>query len=829
MSLAGKTQLVRLEGREPLQPNPEDDTVNPIKRSPNQPSTALRRPALRHSVGATLLLCLALQAAHAAPLQLDLPAQPLERSLAQLARQAGLQLLMPPDLVRHRQAAALTGAQELSQALDRLLRGSGLRARVDGGILLVEAIPAAATEAEITLPAIKATAKAISTASPLAYLAKDHATGALGNKAVLDTPFSVTVVDSNHIIERGAKSIGQIFFNDPSVYTPTNALSTDWWGTQIRGLGVRNHYVDDIPMLLYWGGDFPTEVVESVSALKGLTGFMHGFGEPGGALSYQLKRPSKTPETAVIAGYRNPQLFSLHVDSSHNIGDDLAVRANLATEQGTAYNASDIHRVVASLAVDKQLAASLKWFSTLVYEDNKTQGEPLQFYLDSYDVAGSGGLLPKVPDDEDKINVDNAYYKTKTLLASTGVAWRIDPQWNLKAQAGYSRKDHRSNKAFANLLNRAGDYSGAMYNFSSVLDTVFTQAMLQGTVTAGGMQHELVGGLGLQRSKDRWAKEFYWSPDFSGNLYQTQTFVTTRTPDFSLAPLGADTVQQYAFLSDTWHLNAQWQLMAGLRFTDHHMKDLDGDPSVDASYRVRQTSPTLAVVYKPDAQTSLYGSYVEGLEAGTRVGSLYKNAGELLGATVSKQSEVGVKHQSGLIDYSAALFRIQRANQMDVLRGGDRYLTQDGRVVYQGIELSGAYQVTRHLNIGLGAIRLDASIDKVSADSAAFEGNTPANAPRWQIVGSTDYRVPGMAGLKLHGAVRYFGASFVSDNNQLTVPGRTVVNAGFSYDFGMRGLAWTLIGNLNNVFNRKYWASGGWSGGNVGEARNASLSLRAQF
>lgn len=144
---------------------------------------------------------MALQAAQAAPLQVDLPAQPLERSLAQLARQAGLQLLIPPELVRDRQAAALKGSHELPQALDELLRGSGLRARVDGSTLLVEAIPARASEAaETTMPVIKATATAISQDSPLSYLAKQNVTGALGNKAVLDTPFSVTVVDSNEMV-----------------------------------------------------------------------------------------------------------------------------------------------------------------------------------------------------------------------------------------------------------------------------------------------------------------------------------------------------------------------------------------------------------------------------------------------------------------------------------------------------------------------------------------------------------------------------------------------------------------------------------------------------
>lgn len=763
----------------------------------------------------------------ATPVAIDLAAQPLGQALNELARQANLQMSFPAALVAGKTAPAVSGRLTVQQAMDRLLAGSGLTADVQGSSVVVKPASPAEAVGETTLPAIKVTAQ--TGASPLGYLAKDTAAGALGNKALLDTPFSITVVDSNEITERGAKSIGQIFVNDASVYTPTASSTTDWWGTQIRGMPVRNSYIDDIPMLLYWGGDFPTEIVESVSALKGLTGFMYGFGEPGGALSYQLKRPKKADETTVSLGYRNSSLFSAHVDTSRNLADDLAIRANLATEQGTAYNESEIDRTVASLAVDKKFGASLNWFTTLAYEDNENRGEPMQFYFSRYDAAGSGGRLPSVTHDYDDINVDNSYYKTETLLASTGLQWQINDQWNLKYQVGLTRKEHRSNKTFAYLLNQAGDYQGYAYNFAGKLDNLFTQAILQGNVTTGALKHEIVGGLGLQRSKEKWSPDFYWSNDFNGNIHQEQTFRITRVPDFSLGPVSLDARQTYAFVSDTVHFNERWQAIVGLRFTDYRLKDLDGDPANDSSYEARETSPTLALIYKLDARTRLYGSYIEGLEPGTRITPPYANAGEVLGATVSKQYEVGVKHESGDIDYAAALFRVERSNQMDVPRGTDLYLTQDGLLVYQGIELSGAYQLTKDLNLGLGAIYLDATIDKVSPESAALEGNKPAYAPRWQVVGNAQYRVPGIAGLKLHGNVRYFGASYTGDDNTLKIPDRTVANAGLSYDFRMQNHDLTLLLNVYNLFNTRYWAGGGWSSGNIGESRNISLGLTAQF
>jgi iron complex outermembrane receptor protein len=53
---------------------------------------------------------------------------------------------------------------------------------------------------------------------------------ALGSKALLDTPYSVTIVDADDIARRHANSIAQIFANDPSVYSSAPSGSTNWWG-----------------------------------------------------------------------------------------------------------------------------------------------------------------------------------------------------------------------------------------------------------------------------------------------------------------------------------------------------------------------------------------------------------------------------------------------------------------------------------------------------------------------------------------------------------------------------------------------------------------------
>lgn len=72
-----------------------------------------------------LALCLAMSlAAEAAPVPFDLPAQPLARSLSQLAQQAKVQLLFDEALLGSAQAPALKGDLEAEAAIGRLLVGS---------------------------------------------------------------------------------------------------------------------------------------------------------------------------------------------------------------------------------------------------------------------------------------------------------------------------------------------------------------------------------------------------------------------------------------------------------------------------------------------------------------------------------------------------------------------------------------------------------------------------------------------------------------------------------------------------------------------------------
>lgn len=648
--------------------------------------------------------------------------------------------------------------------------------------------------------------------------------GALGAKPLLDTPYSITVVDAEDISKRQATTIAQIFVNDPAVFSFATAGTTNWWGTQIRGLGVRNYFIDDVPLLLYWGGDFPLESVESVEALKGLTGFMYGFGAPGGAISYRTKRPTAEPLLTTELGYRTNSVIFGHLDAGGPLTRDgrLGYRLNLAAEQGTAYNDAGVNRWLGSLALEYAVSPDIDWYATATFEDNKLEHEPFQIYW--ADWAYQDTELPRPTYDYANLNIDNSYYKSRTLATATGLDWRFSPGWSAKLTYGYTSKLHHSNKMFIYMLNREGDYEGYAYNFAELDKAHFAQLMLQGSFETGPVRHAIVAGASYLVNDSFFGSDYRWENDFNGNIYEDQDFLVTRDIGWSTEGLPYRERQRALFLSDTIHVGAHVQAVLGGRYTRYKLVDDDGDPTADGGYRTSAFSPTLALIVKPASYVSIYGSYVESLEPGSRVTGEYANVGEILKATVSKQYEVGAKYEHEGLSFSGAAFRVERANTMDRFSGGERYLTQDGMTLYKGIEASLSYRLSDDLKLGAGAIHLDPSIRKVSEENAALRGHVPAEAARWQLVANVEYYVAAVEGLSLHGNVRYFGKAPTDDHNVLYIPDRTLANVGFQYRTTIGGQPVDVTGNVNNLFNRKYWGLG-----NIGEGINGSLSVRLSW
>ncbi|MTI75279.1 MAG: TonB-dependent siderophore receptor, partial [Stenotrophomonas sp.] len=115
-------------------------------RASNRPGRTIVASALATALGLSLLgMAPASFAQPAATHQFAVASQPLGEALNRLAETAGVQIMVPPDLVRGHTAPALSGQYTVQQALDRLLAGTGLVHRsTRGGVITLARAPAPA-------------------------------------------------------------------------------------------------------------------------------------------------------------------------------------------------------------------------------------------------------------------------------------------------------------------------------------------------------------------------------------------------------------------------------------------------------------------------------------------------------------------------------------------------------------------------------------------------------------------------------------------------------------------------------------------------------------
>lgn len=681
-----------------------------------------------------------------------------------------------------------------------------------GALAFAAAMPAAAEDAAAAPESAQTpVSELVVTGVRLQGLAEPIDAGPLGGKSILDTPFSVTVVDAEEIALRQPQTIGQLFINDPSVFSFASAGTVNWWGTQIRGLPVRNYYVDDVPLVLYWGGDYPLEPVESVQALKGATGFMYGFGAPGGAISYRTKRPTAEIEVSPQVGWRGLSVVTGQLDAGGPVTDELGVRLTLAGAMGQEYNEAEIARGLISLAADYAITPNLTWRTNATYEDYELRAEPFHIYW----ALPGGSALPSVPDDWGKLHIDNSYYRYETLTAKTALDWRISDAWTASLAYGYTRKRHHSNKAFIELNSDQGDYDAYYYQFGELDVTHFTQVMLQGEFSTGPIRHEVVLGAAHQVFESDFGSGYVYDYAYSGNIFQRPTYRMPSPVYDGIAGGPYEERQDSIFVSDTLYFGEHWQAIVGLRNTYYDLDDVDGDPLTASGYHTTALTPTVAVLYKPTPRATIYVSYVESLEGGQVVTPPYANAGEVFDATVSTQYEIGAKYDGERFSLTAAAFSMERALLSETGALPLLYLTQNGMVQYDGVEASGEVRVTDNLTLGGGAIHLDAQLE---------DGSRPAETSEWQVTGNFEYKVAAIEGLSLHGNVRYFGEAATTDGGTLIIPDYTLVGVGFQYRTTIGDRPVVFTGNINNLLNEQYWGLQ-----NFGESINGSLGVKIDW
>ncbi len=759
----------------------------------------------------------------------NIAAQPLLAALRDFGRQTQFQVLFDENLVTGRQASAVSGSHTPREALERLLAGTGLEiatARTGAFTLRLAASTSAAPSGAATLGEVMVTSKAeraVGLPAPYAggQVARGGQAGMLGNKDIMDLPFSQTNYTSKTIEDQQARSLHDVLANEPSIITGSKSGGSnefmEYRGFMSQALSGGNSLngLSSMAPLNFASTDY----IERVEVLRGPSALLKGASLAGqaalgGTVNLVTKKAGDDPLTRAELRYMSDSQVGAHVDLGRRFGDnkEFGIRLNGAADGGdTPVDTQHAKFRTAALNLDYR-GERARLSVDLAHQSSELTAPSSALGLGN--VLTGLKAVPKAPDNSTPLLPSWAWVNHKITLGM--VQGEVDAHDNLTAYAamGTQRYESDSNAPRVDLADSAGAITLRSSIYSERYDTRSMQGGLRGKAVTGPVAH----AFNLNLSRVEW--KFGLTPNTcracsgagplvpAGSLYDPVFPAAELTNDPGTFEYQSRVVASSVAIADTLSiLDDRVQFTAGVRRQRVKSEGL-GSRSLTATADTSAWSPSLALVVKPWERVSLYGSYIENLQPGSVAASIYANAGQAFPPYKSKQYETGVKVDWGSVVTTLALFQIAQPSAIPVAStsGGLPTLTLDGEQRNRGIELNAFGELAKGVRLLGGLTYLDAIQTKTR--NGAYDGQRAAGAPRLRAVVGGEWDTPFVQGLTLTGRLTYTDKVVVANSRpDLAVPSWTQVDLGARY---VTRSPWnskpvTIRFGIDNVFDKSYW------------------------
>jgi iron complex outermembrane receptor protein len=784
----------------------------------------------------------------------NIPSQPLNRALRALADQSGVQIAYQTSVASGAIAPMVVDTITTQEAIGRLLAGSGLKySFTNSNTITIFSVSQAgptgsAGDATALQPIIIQGSSPNSTmALPEAYaggqVAKGGQLGMLGNRDVMDTPFSQTSYTKKVIEDQQARTVQEVLNNDPSVVASSSSGTPHDYQV-IRGFG--GYGSDGTRTLNGMPGMAPlffpsTDYIERVEILKGPSALLNGMGLSsaavsgalGGSVNLVTKQATDEPITQLTTRYVSNSQIGTHLDVGRRFGpdNDFGIRFNGSLDGGhTPIDAQHSNLGTAALNLDYS-GDRVRLSADFAHQSQKL--DPSSPYIYARNIADSLSTFPHAPDSTISLVPSSEQKTTSTVGMIRGEIDLLDNVTAYGAIGAQRAKYDLHGFEYAWLLDNAGQYGIAPAIQHYTRDILTMQGGIRATVDTGPVDHAL--SLNLSRSDLT-----YKTAEAEGAFYTIDSMYDPVFPAMIFPADPGDTKKAYEVkvssvgIADTLSiLDDRIQVLAGVRYQEVGIDNFSTTTGLQTSkYDASAWTPSFGLVVKPWENVSLYANYIEDLRPGATVSTAYANAGEVFAPYVSKQYEAGVKVDFGQVMATLAVFQIAMPNSIatDDPLGGLPTLSQDGEQRNRGIELNAYGELTSETRLMAGLTLIDPRLTKT--DGGTLDGKRNDTTPKVRAVIGGEWDTPFTEGLTLTGRLTHTGNVLVSAGSDVTIPSWTTVDLGARYTFDS---SWnekpiTVRFNVDNVFDKDYWG-GAYAAGLVyrGQPRTFRLSTEFKF
>jgi outer membrane receptor for ferric coprogen and ferric-rhodotorulic acid len=789
----------------------------------------MSRPALHALTAALALGCSA--SLLAAPVRVDLPAQPLSTSLTQLGQLSGMQVIFDTQSVSGKQAPTVRGDLEPAQALQRLLAGSGLTASVEGNSARV----IAPTQGAIALDGVNINADAGLAGAATTEGTNSYTTGSMNTATKLplsirETPQSVSVVTRQRIEDQGMNDLNDVVKYAPGV--TLRKFGGDRQQFDSRGFTIDNIMYDGLPTSV---GTFTQDTLaeadlamyDRVEVVRGATGLMTGAGSPSATLNLVRKRPTATPQVSITTSAGSWDRYRTEVDASNKLNDSGTLRGRVvaAYQDGNSF-------------VDERDKQRQTFYGILEADLNDSTTWTIGASKQKDDATSDWGSLPSGPNGENLhlsrstfLSNDWAYWDRDTVSAFTDVTHRFNNGWTGKVAA--SRMWAESN-TFSSYLN-AGGPTGFTQS-TGQYDTTDTQTNLDGSLSGPfqlfGREHEL--SVGVSRRQEKFNQQGgWWAAATPVDIYNFNHSAIAKPSRADRQPYQSKNTatEEGVYAVARFNPIDPLHVILGSRVSWYDYDNQSGD----GDYKVtREVTPYAGIIYDLNDTYSVYASYTEIFKPQ----SAQNLSGSILDPMTGESYEIGIKGEyfDGGLNASVALFDMTQQNrayaiepQPVVCRNQNRTCSEAaGEVRSRGIDTEISGSLTPNWQFSAAYTYLLSEYVKDAEQSNEGKLFAPEQ-PKHLFKAATSYQLQGdlqkwrigadvFAQSETYKRVGLLGGHSTQD--EYAVVG---LMAGYKFDEHWDGRV-----NFNNVFDTKYWQGIPNSSGMgvYGDPRNVMFSLK---
>lgn len=665
------------------------------------------------------------------------------------------------------------------------------------------------------------------------YLYTDQVNALRTPTPIVDVPQSLTIVTADQFHQQGFDSVGDIINYIPGVSNSQGEGHRD--AVVFRGVrSTADFFIDGVrDDVQYYR---PLYNIEQVEILRGPNALLFGRGGTGGILNRVTKKGVLGED---FTGYRASVdtfgAFGVELDTNFSTSDSSAIRLNAMYESLNNHrDFYDGEQIGLNPTAHFELSSATTLDLSYEFIDHErfidrgiptgTNGEPVEAFQDI--VFGD----PELNTTELQAHIFRATLQHRFSDTLKG-----------RVSAFYGDYDKMYQNLYASGYDQAA--SPNVVTLDGYLDTTQRQNLilsgdLIGEFQMGGLRHTVVAGveyIDTVNNNDRYNTFFDQTAD------DNESFIIQRpldirggvgvnasgdptSNDFTVSindDTEADVSVFSVYLQDEIEISEKLDIIIGARFDSFEIDVYNVVADESRSRSDEEISPRFGIVFKPQENVSLYGSYSESFLP--RSGEQFANingSNNALDPNTYTNLEAGVKWDfSSNLSFTAAVFEIEQSSPQVADNDPSTLDVIDSETTGFEAQLQG--QLTDQWYVSAGYSHLDGEI----VNRSGATGLRPRELPENMFSIWSGFQINDQLGFGA--GLTYQDESFINNSNTATLPAFTRVDVAVFYDVSE---TFRIQLNVENLTDDLYFpTSHSTHQATVGAPLNARLTISGQF